>query len=67
MPVGFFLYSMTDDFDTILALIKQLEAMLLGLQQLRGYVGQGIAPWMLEELIEEGEVKLAEIKRKLIH
>ena len=58
---------MTDDsLEIILALIRQLEATLLGLKQLRGYVSQGIGKDMLEELIEEGEEKLAEVKRKLI-
>lgn len=55
-----------DSLETILALIKQLEIMLLGLKQLRGYVGHGVAQQMIEELIEEAETKLGEIKRKLI-
>ena len=55
-----------DSLETVLALIKQLEAMLLGLNQLRGYVGQGVAKQMVEKLIEEGESKLHEIKRELI-
>jgi hypothetical protein len=58
---------MTDDsLDIILALMKQLESTLLGLKQLRGYVGQDVGPQMVEELIEEGENKLAELKRRLI-
>jgi len=58
---------MTDDsLDIILALMKQLESTLLGLKQLRGYVGQGVGQQMVEELIEEGENKLAELKRRLI-
>jgi hypothetical protein len=58
---------MTDDsLEMILALLKQLEATLLGLKQLRGYVGQGAGKDMLEELIAEGEDKLAQMKRKLI-
>ena len=43
-----------------------LEATLLGLKQLRGDVGQGVGKDVLAELIEEGEAKLAEVKRKLI-
>jgi hypothetical protein len=31
-----------DSLDTILALIKQMEATLIGLRQLRGYVGHGV-------------------------
>jgi hypothetical protein len=60
--------SMTDEsLEIILALLRQLEATLLGLKQLRGYVGQGVVKDVLAELIEEGEAKLAEVKRKLIH
>jgi hypothetical protein len=55
-----------DSLETILALLKQLESTVLGLKQLRGYVGQGVAQHMLDELIEEGESKLVEMKRKLL-
>ena len=59
--------SMTDDsLEIILALIRQLEATVLGLKQLRGYVGPGAGRELIEELIEEGEHKLADLKRKLI-
>jgi hypothetical protein len=57
----------TDSLDTILALLKQMEATLIGLQQLRGYVGGGAGEKMLQVLIEEVENGLAEVKRKLIH
>jgi hypothetical protein len=66
----------TDDgsLETILALIKQLDAMLVGLEQLRPYVGNrvrvgvvhGVGREMLDLLIEEGQTKLAEAMRKLI-
>lgn len=55
-----------DSIDTILALVKQLEATVLGLRQLRSFVGKGVAAQMLEVLIEEGEAKIAEVKRKLM-
>lgn len=55
-----------DTIDTILGLIKQLEATVLGLRQLRSYVGKGVAAEMLEILIDEGEAKIAEVKRKLM-
>jgi len=61
--------SVADDLsslETILMLIKQMEATLLGLKQLRSYVGSGVGQEMVELLIEEGEAKLAEIKRKVI-
>ena len=53
-------------FETILALIKQMEATLLGLQQLREYVGSGVGREMLELLIEEAESNIADIKRNVI-
>ena len=55
-----------NSLETILALIKQMESTLLGLKELRSYVGQGLGQQMVESLIEEEETKLAEIKRKLI-
>lgn len=55
-----------NSLDTILALITQLEATLLGLKQMRSYVGSSIGEQMLELLIEEGEAKVAEFKRKVI-
>jgi hypothetical protein len=55
-----------NSLETILALLKQMEATLLGLKQLRGYVGNGVGQQMLEVLIEEADAKLTEIKRKVI-
>jgi hypothetical protein len=55
-----------DSLDTILSLIKQMEATLIGLKQLRGYVGQGVAQHMLQVLIDEMESGLSEVKRKLL-
>jgi hypothetical protein len=55
-----------DSLDTILALIKQMEATLIGLRQLRGYVGDGVGEHMLQVLIDEMESGLSEVKRKLI-
>jgi hypothetical protein len=64
--VGFYL-SMTDDtLEIIFALIKQLESTMLGLRQLRELVGKGVAQHMVDELIQEGEIKLTELKRRLI-
>ena len=56
----------SDSLDMILALIKQLEATLIGLKQLRGYVAQGAGSQTLEVLIREADVRLSEIKQKLI-
>lgn len=59
---------LTDDssLDTILALIRQLEAALLGLTQMRAFVGQGVELEMLESTIKQNETKLAAIRRKVI-
>jgi hypothetical protein len=51
--------------ETILALLKQLEATLLGLRQLRRYVGKGPGLMMVELLVVEGEKKIAEVKSKV--
>ncbi len=56
-----------DDLDTILILIRRMEATAEGLRQLRGYMGNGIGAEMLEVLIEEAEAGLVEIKRKFVH
>ena len=55
-----------DSLETILALPRQLEGTLLGLKRLRGYVGGGVAQHMQDELIDEGETKLAELKGKVL-
>lgn len=57
----------SESLDTILALIKQLEATLLGLHQLRDYVGKGVAAQMLDVLIEEGEGRLSEVRKRLVN
>ena len=59
---------MTDDnsLETVLMLISQIEDALMGLKQLRDYIGPGIEREKLELMIEDGETKLAEIKRKVI-
>jgi len=61
-------YMLTDleSTETILALLKQLEATLLGLRQLRGYVGKRPGLTMVELLVEEGEKKIGEVKCKLM-
>ena len=56
----------SESLDAILALIKQMESTLLGLKQLRLYVGKGVGQQMLELLIEDAEAKIAEVKRRII-
>ena len=59
---------MIDEYslETILVLISQLEAALLGLKQMRAYVAQGVEEEMLESVIVHNETRLAEIRRKVI-
>lgn len=59
---------LTDDnsLETILVLIKQLQAALLELKQMRAYVVQGVEQKMLESVIVDNETRLAEIRRKVI-
>ncbi|HKU23952.1 MAG TPA: hypothetical protein VJQ54_00700 [Candidatus Sulfotelmatobacter sp.] len=47
-------------------MLRQLESTVIGLKELRGYVGEGLGKQMVEELIAEGEHRLEELKRKLI-
>jgi hypothetical protein len=55
-----------NSLETILVLISQLEAALLGLKQMRAYVVQGAEQELLESVIVNNEARLAEIKRKVI-
>ena len=55
-----------ETLESVLHLVKQMEATLLGMQQLRGYT-QGVGKAMLELLIDEAEQNLAEVKKKLSH
>jgi len=52
--------------ETVLALINQLEAALLGLKQMRAFVVEGVEQKTLESVIENSETRLADIKRKVI-
>jgi len=52
--------------ETIYDCLKRMEANLLGLKKMRHYVGNGVGKEMLEELIEEAETQIADIKRRVI-
>jgi hypothetical protein len=56
----------SDTLDEILALIKQMDSALLGFRQLRAYIQPGAALHQLDQLIEELEVNLAKVKRRLL-
>lgn len=55
-----------DSFDAMLALIKRMEATVLGLHQLRSYVGDGAGQEIVAELIKEAESNLEEVKRRIV-
>ena len=55
-----------NSLETLLMLIKQLQAALLELKQMRAYVVQGLEQEMLESVIVDNETRLAEIRRKVI-
>ena len=69
---GFQAYSshMSDDpfnaLETVFECLKRMEATLIGMKEMRLYVGKGVVRKMLDSLIEEAESQLAEIKRKVI-
>jgi hypothetical protein len=55
-----------DAFETVLDCLKRMETTLMGMKELRVYAGKGIVRKMLDELIEEAETQIAEVKRKVI-
>lgn len=55
-----------DAFETVLECLKRMEAILLGMKQMREYVGRGLGKQMLDSLIEEADSQITEIKRKVI-
>jgi hypothetical protein len=55
-----------DVLETLYECLKRMEAILLGMKQMRLYVGHGVGKEMLESLIEDAEEQLADIKRKII-
>ena len=60
---------MSDPFDSlefVMASLKQMEATLLGMKQLRQYVSVGPGKEMHDALIQEAESRFAEIKRMVI-
>lgn len=55
-----------ETFEVLLDCLKRMESILLGMKQMRGYVGERLGKQMLESLIEEAEAQIAEVKRKVI-
>jgi hypothetical protein len=59
---------MSGRFDSLAAVLEclaQMQSNLLGMKQMRDYVGHGLGRVMLEVLIEEAEWQIGEIKRRL--
>ena len=56
----------SDPLDMVLACLKQMEATVLGLKQLRSFIGKGSGQEMLNALIVEAEEHIAEIKRRIL-
>lgn len=52
----------SDSLDAALDLMRQLETLLLGLRQVRAYVGNGVGLRMLDEVIKDAERTLAEVR-----
>ena len=44
-----------------------METTLISLKEMRGFVGRGIGNEMLEVLIEETELQIAELKRRVVN
>jgi hypothetical protein len=58
-----------DRFDALeiaLASLRLMESTLAGMRQVRQYVGEA-ATEILDSLIEEAEVKIGEIKRRVVN
>jgi len=55
-----------NSLDAILDCLKQMESNLLGMRQLRQYIDSNLGTEMLDLLIEEAELKIAEVKRKVM-
>jgi hypothetical protein len=61
---------MADAYDSrlevIMACLRQMENTVLRLKQLRQVVRKGLETEMLDSMIEEAELHIAEVKRKVI-
>jgi hypothetical protein len=58
-----------NSLDAILDCLKQInnmESNLLGMRELRQYIDSNLGTEMLDLLIEEAELKIAEVKRKVM-
>jgi hypothetical protein len=56
----------SDPLDMVMACLKQMESTVLGLRQLRSFIGKGSGQEMLDALIVEAEEQIAQIKRRIL-
>jgi hypothetical protein len=49
----------SDPLDMVMACLKQMESTVLGLRQLRSFIGKGSGQEMLDALIVEAEEQIA--------
>jgi len=55
-----------DSLEVLMVCLKQMEATVLGLKELRSFIGKGSGQEMLDALIVEAEQTIAEIKRRVL-
>ena len=55
-----------DSLEDVLACLKRMESIVLGLKQLRSFVSQGAGVEILDSVIAEAEAQIEEIRRKVI-
>jgi len=58
-------HNSVDSLEIVNACLTQMEATVLGLKELRSYVGTEVGSYMLAIVIEETEAKIAEIKQHI--
>jgi hypothetical protein len=55
-----------DSLEDVLACLKRMESIVLGLKQLQSFVRQGAGEEILDSVIAEAEAQIEEIRRKVI-
>ena len=55
-----------DSLDDVLACVKRMESIVLGLKQLQRFVSQGAGEEILDSVIAQAEAQIEEIRRKVI-
>lgn len=55
-----------DSLEDVLACLKRMESIVLGLKQLQRFVSQGAGEEILGSIIAQAEAQIEEIRRKVI-